>query len=152
MFSRRWNSGFPKWWTIQKYSGTNATEFPTHPLAVHVHARVEVNMHKDLQYNMCAYIGACVCVCECAKLWVCAHMCECMQTYTHEAWTYAIQPMHAALIQTIDRRALHKHMQFNLSMLQSCKQLIKELNLCNLIYTWFYPKSQLYMLQWLGIV
>ena len=50
-----------------------------------------------------------------------------VQEIDQRAQTYANQQMHATIIQTIDHRALHKHMQFNLCMLQFCKQSIKEL-------------------------
>ena len=50
-----------------------------------------------------------------------------VQEIDQRAQTYAIQQMHATIIQTIGHRALHKHMQFNLCILQSSKQSIKEL-------------------------
>ena len=49
------------------------------------------------------------------------------QAIDQRVQTYAIQLIHATIIQTIDHRVLHKHMQFNLCMLQSSKQSIKEL-------------------------
>ena len=50
-----------------------------------------------------------------------------VQEIDQRAQTYAIQQMHATIIQTIGHRALHKHMQFNSCMQQSSNQLIKEL-------------------------
>ena len=69
---------------------------------------------------VCVYEYVCNIVSMCAYVWMYA-------AYVHEAWTYAIQPMHAAMVQTIDHRPLHKHMHLNLCMLQSCKQAVKEL-------------------------
>ena len=50
-----------------------------------------------------------------------------VQAIDQRVQTYAIQLIHATIIQTIDRGVLHKHMQFNLCMLQSSNQSIKEL-------------------------
>ena len=78
-----------------------------------------------------------------------------VQEIDQRAQTYAIQQMHATIIQTIGHRALHKHMQFNPCMQQSSNQLIKELrntvnnmqtyaciharsmNICNSMYACF---------------
>ena len=46
------------------------------------------------------------------------------QASDQRAQTYAIQSMHAIMIQTIDHGALHKHMQFQEYMLQSITELI----------------------------
>ena len=49
-----------------------------------------------------------------------------VQAIDQRVQTYAIQLIHATIIQTIDHIILHKHTQFNLCMLQSSKRSIKE--------------------------
>ena len=47
-----------------------------------------------------------------------------VQASGQRAQTYAIQFIHAIMVQTIDHGAWHKHMQFHLRMLQSITELI----------------------------
>ena len=82
-------------------------------ICVHMCAYVCISAH--MYAYMCAHMNMC------AKLLVCVHMCECM------LHTCTKQLIHAAMVQTIDHRPLHKHMHLNLCMLHSCKQAVKEL-------------------------
>ena len=49
-----------------------------------------------------------------------------VQAIDQRVQIYAIQLIHATIIQTNEHRILHKHTQFNLCMLQSSKHSIKE--------------------------
>ena len=58
---------------------------------------------------MRAYVCTCVYVCICGR----------MHAYTHEVQQYAIQFMHAAMVQTSDHRKLHKHMYLYIQLMHA---------------------------------
>ena len=92
--------------------------------------------HEHMQFNVCMLqwskqpiIELCMNMC----IHVCVHTdispmhATIVQAIDQRVQTYAIQLIHARIIQTIEHKVLHKHMQVNLCMLQSSKQSIKEL-------------------------
>ena len=98
--------------------------------------------HEHMQFNVCMlqwskqpiiefYVNMCIHVCIYNIIYICTDIspmhATSVQAIDQRVQIYAIQLIHATIIQTIDHRVLHKHMQFNLCMLQSSKQSIKEL-------------------------
>ena len=92
--------------------------------------------HEHMQFNVCMLqwskqpiIELCMNMC----IHVCVHTdispmhATFVQAIDQRVQTYAIQLIHATIIETIDHSVLHKHMQFNLCMLQSSKRAIKRL-------------------------
>ena len=92
--------------------------------------------HEHMQFNVCMLqwskqpiIELCMNMC----IHVCVHTdispmhATIVQAIDQRVQTYAIQLIHATIIETIDHSALHKHMEFNLCMLQSSKRAIKRL-------------------------
>ena len=92
--------------------------------------------HEHMQFNVCMLQWSKQPIIE---FWmnVCIHVCvytdmsamraTIPQAIDQRVQTYAIQLIHATIIQTIDHSALHKHMEFNLCMLQSSTRAIKRL-------------------------
>ena len=84
--------------------------------------------HEHMQFNVCMlqwskqpiielYVNMCIHVCIYTDL--SPMHATIVQAIDQRVQIYAIQLIHATIIQTIDHRVLHKHMQFNLCMLQS---------------------------------
>ena len=92
--------------------------------------------HEHMQFNVCMLQWSKQLITElCMNM--CIHVCvhtdispmhaTIVQAIDQRVQIYAIQLIHATIIETIDHSVLHKHMQFNLCMLQSSKHAIKEL-------------------------
>ena len=109
----------------QKYCKQHANVC-MHTCAKHEHMQFNVCM---LQWSKQPIIELCMNMC----IHVCVHTdispmhATIVQAIDQRVQTYAIQLIHATIIETIDHSVLHKHMQFNLCMLQSSKRAIKRL-------------------------